>query len=252
MSIPFDTKMNNLQRSAFQDIGNMSQEGRRLYMWALIGANRTGKTSIEIQMIRDWRLGNPRKRVIAHDPQGFLRKAKLVDVNIPTHFKGWAKKLCEKTGPQFQGMGGSKEFTFGDCLLVLDDFRTLHPLHQMQQDLIELLGQRTLMNLDVIYSVWNPVNLLDQMAGFNNRYSIFYTMSQQGGFSDKIPNYIPCQKSAKLINKYVTHYGLLDRGRELYPDKFPYFLVRDDYETKSTAVNVNEDMFFKIPGIDKL
>ena len=244
--------MKNLQHSAFKDIGEMSQEGRRLFLWALIGANRTGKTSTETQMIKDWRIGNPRKRVIAHDPHGFLRKAKLVDVNIPTHFKGWAKKICEKTGKEFEGMGGSKEFTFGDCLLVLDDFRTLHPWHQMQQDVIELLGQRTKMNLDIIYSVWNPINLLDQMAGFTNRYSIFYTMSQQGGFSDKIPNYIPCQKSSRLINKYVTHYGLLDKGKELYPDKFPYFLVRDDYETKATAVNVNEDMFFKIPGIDKL
>ena len=102
------------------------------------------------------------------------------------------------------------------------------------------------MNMDIIYCVHNPIQLLDQLSGFTNRYSIYYTMAQQGGFSDKIPNAIPCQKVAKLINKYVTTYNILDRGMEFYPNKFPYFLVRDDYETKATAVNIDEKLFKKI------
>lgn len=236
---------NSLIKNPKEDDG--LEQYRRLFCWALIGANRTGKTSTILGMISDWKKANPRKKVIAFDPQSFLKQAKLVDTDIPAKMQNdWAKELMTKNGKQYEGMGGAVEYKYGDSLLILDDFRKLHPWHQLQLDFLALLGERTKMNLDIIYCVWSPINLLDQLAGFTNRYSIFYHMAQQGGFSDKIPNSIPCRKCALLINKYATTYNILDRGKELYPDKFPYFLIRDDYETRVTAVNIDEQLLKKI------
>lgn len=234
-----------LHRKPQPTFSNMGMASRRLFVWALIGANRTGKSSTLVQMVKWWRRYNPGKKLIAYDPQGVFRDIWVKgDVEIKANNKDWAKHLCKKTG-QYEGCGGSKEFVYGDALIVLDDFRQLHPQHQLQLDVITLLGLRTKMNIDIFYCVWNPSLLLDQLAGFTNRYSIFYTMTQAGGFSNKIPNYVPCEQAAKLINNYVTHYNVLDEGQKYYPN-FPHIIVRDDYESKMWPVNIDEKKFWAI------
>lgn len=123
----YQRKIHLLGQSAFKKPHEMQQGGgRRLYFWSLIGANRTGKTTTEIEMAKSWRQGNPRKRVIAFDDQGFLKKAGVVDIDIPLKLmKEYPKILSERNGKEFEGMGGAKEFKYGDCLLILDDFRRI-------------------------------------------------------------------------------------------------------------------------------
>lgn len=162
---------------------------------------------------------------------GFFEKAGLVDILIKPSNKDWAKTLCK------QEKDGS--FKFANTLLILDDYRQLHPHDSMDTGFLDLLHLRARMNMDIIYIVHAPKLVLERLAYYTTHFSIFFTLSQNKGFSDKIGNYIACQKASIMINKYVVAYDLLNKGTEIYPN-FPYIIVKGDNDSVVQPVNIDK------------
>lgn len=210
---------------------------RRNFVWGFIGANRTGKTTEAIAQTRAYKQKNPKNKIICFDPQDWFKKAGVIDIEILVTDKNWGHQLVKKDA--------RGEFVYKDSLLILDDYRQLHPNNSLDDGFLAVLGSRTKMNLDIIYITWTPTLVLVRLAGFTNRYSIFFTFSQLGGFAKDIPNYIACQQASIIINKYVKHYGLLDRGREIYPC-FPHIVVDAANDTNLELPYIDKEKLMKI------
>lgn len=210
---------------------------RRNFVWAFIGANRTGKTVEAIAQARAYKEANPKNKIIGYDPQDFFKKARVLDTEIRVTDKNWGHILCKKDE--------RGEFVYKDSLLILDDYRQLHPNNSMDDGFLALLGSRTKMNLDIIYITHMPTLVLVRLAGFTNRYSIFFTFAQLGGFAKDIPNYIACQQASILINKYVKEYGLLDKGRELYP-YFPHIVIDAADDLNLELAYIDKEKLMKV------
>lgn len=198
--------------------GRKRQFGRRPnFLFGFIGHNRTGKTSISIEMAKQWKQSRPDGTVIAFDPQRKFLEQKvktenglidLVDETIYAHDKYWADKVLEER----------------NALLILDDYRLIHPKNIANEGLAKLMTFREEYNIDIIYITHSPALVLNILTYYTTHYFIFFTLSTLGMFEKKIPHYGLCQASVQYINKYVKKHG---KGK--YP-KFPYIVVNTETE----------------------
>jgi len=118
---------------------------------------------------------NPNKKVIAFDPQNFIKKAGIVDVEIFATDRNFGSILLKK-----DNFGNYK---YGNALLILDDYRRLHPAYTIDRGFESLLIERAAMNLDIIYICHTPKAILVTLAGYTTHFSIYYTSSEIGGFA---------------------------------------------------------------------
>lgn len=196
------------------------KEARRPFVWGMIGHNTTGKTPTAISIAKAWKEARPGYKVIGFDPQDKFTEAGVLDIRIFGNNPDWAKVLCLQH-PK------TKQWLFGNSLLILDDYRMLHANNSIDTGFLDLLALRVRMNMDIIFVCHNPKLILERLSYYTTHYSIFYTEAQMGSFESRIPKYLACQKAAVLINKYVREYG---RGE--YPN-FPHIVVQaesDDLE----------------------
>lgn len=197
-------------------------EKRQNYCIAFIGQNRTGKTSVAKSLAREWMNANPGKRVMVFDPQ-----TKFADIATDFIFlneiRTWGQKISN----------------LRNALLILDDYRLIHPKAIINQEFSELLAFRSQWNVDIIYICHSPSMVLNTLTYYTTHYFIFYTLAQKDSFERKIPNYELCERAKNYINKYVRF-----TGRGTYPN-FPHMIV-DCEKERLYANNMNPSLFNEI------
>ena len=206
---------------------------RENFIMGFIGHNRTGKTSIAKKYACEWKASRPEGFVVAFDPQDVFKKTMvtvkdteipLVDNEIMLYEQGdWYEKILQ----------------YNNALLILDDYRMLHPKSNPEKGWLKLLALRNKKNIDIIYIVHTPSLILNILTGYTTHYFLFYTMAQNGSFEKKIPHYQMCMAASIYVNKYVKTFG---KGR--YPN-FPYIVV-DTLNETLTAQNI-DTKFINIP-----
>lgn len=224
------------------------------FCWAFIGANTVGKTPTAILLSKEWK-AKKKGVVIAFDPQYKFEEQKIVDFTIKTngdiielksglkcnsiahdkndkpYVKDWAEELITENS--------DKTFKWAHSLLILDDYRGLHPNDRTDPKFVELLALRVKINMDIIYICHNPMMILERLSYYTTNFSIFYTESDAGDFQKRVPKYVECQRAAILINKYVMKFG---RGK--YPN-FPHIQVYTE-NTGLKLINIDRNKFKQI------
>jgi ABC-type dipeptide/oligopeptide/nickel transport system ATPase component len=192
----------------------LESEIRENELIGILGTNRTGKTTKAISLAKMWKENNDGP-VMAFDPQNYFTD--IYDFKINPTNKSFGQEILK----------------LRNGLLILDDFRILHPKNQSEPWLMDLMQYRNAYNIDIIYIVHNPSLVLNILSYFTTKYYIYYTESTMGSWERKIPNYNLCQAASLYINKYVSI-----RGKGTYPN-FPYVMV-DNIKQKLTGVNINK------------
>jgi len=222
------------------------------FLWAIIGTNRTGKTTEALKLAKAWKKDRPYGKVIVFDPQYKFRQAKVADYYITGEEDDWAKILIQEKG---KDKNGKPLFKFQNSLLILDDYKAILDSNTLPKSFLKLLGLRMEISMDIIYITWNPRLILERLSYFTNHFSIFYTESDSSDFSDKVANYTLCQRAANVINKYVFAFG---RGR--YKDdkgnvvaEFPHAYVQtENNEVELLNVDPNKWALLEANGMDEV
>lgn len=185
------------------------------FCWGYIGDNRTGKSLTALEHAKSWRASNPNGTIVSFDPQ--KRFTEVTDYNIFLHErKTWASSAKK----------------LGNALLIIDELRILHPNPTVNDDFLELMGNRGEHFIDIMYIVHYPGAILEILTSFTDRYYIFATNSRSDSFEKKIPDYSLAFTSSVFINKYTRAFGQVQ-----YPGPFPHMMV-DRKDGSVSAMNI--------------
>lgn len=190
----------------------MNKNNRENFIFALIGHNRTGKTTISIEIIKQWKQTH-KGVVIAYDTQKRVPE-NLKDIDI-TGIEPNEVLDVVMNNPE--------------SLLVLDDYRMLYSYDKTDKDLMKLLMLRNEYCIDIIISAHAPSLILERLSYYVTHYYLFYTQGTDKGFKDKMNNGIVLAMIREIINGYVKQYG---KGQ--YETKsFPHIIFNTETETIS-------------------
>ena len=192
--------------------------GRDVFSYGLIGFNEMGKTVLAKQIAMDWKRSRPGRDIVAFDPTHKFRG--IANKFISEHEGDWLDELLKCR----------------NSLIILDEFRMLHPPHQADRRLIKLFSMRPSQhwNNDIIYIVHSPKMVLETLDSYTTHYRIFYTQARSSQWKDKIANFENCVSAHNVINRYVTRFG-----KGTYPD-FPYVEV-DNIKGELAFFNMDQE-----------
>jgi len=201
---------------------------RKNFVKCLLGANGSGKTTEEIEIIQLWKQSRPNGKVIGYDPHRQL--GSLIDFHINSDDFNWAKHIHSKCR---------------NSLIVLDDYKGLLPNYIPTPGMRDMFIDRRFHNNDFIYSVHSPGNIIEMLFDYTTQFHIYYTSNREGKFKDKMPNSEICIAASRYVNKYVSLYGMGKHplSAEFKGQKFPYIIV-DVLTQKLTAVNMHNKLTF--------
>lgn len=195
----------------------------QIFCLCIIGANITGKTFLAIDIAQKQK--NEKRYIIGFDPMGKLQKSGLLDYKLELT-DNWASELMEKNK--------KSDYKFKNSLLILDDYRILHPNDNINSYFSDLLELHIEMNMNIIYICHNPMLILEKLGYSTTDYSIFYTNTNEGCFEcTKLPNNIQCQKAVELISQYVEKYDITRHT------DFPFIHVAISENVQSEIINLN-------------
>lgn len=208
----------------------------RLY----VGKNSVGKTPTAVSHAIAYQKARPNNLVIVFDAQDKFRDAHnegrlRVDIFIDRNDKFWAKRL----GTHTIDKNGKKDFLFKNSLIILDDYRDLCKNDTTSPDFYSLLAWRPYMNSDYKLICHEPRQILRGVAGFITHFEIFANEATQTDFEDRITCFVPCQKSALSINKYVNEFGRGYFDLKTMKPYFPYIEVERDNPYPLRCVNID-------------
>jgi hypothetical protein len=198
-------------------VSDRKEEKRKNLFAAFIGTNRTGKSATAKMYAEKWKHNNPGREIIAFDPQ--------------ENFASIATQLIYAGQPNVGDIITSAR----NCLIILDDYKIIHPKYQAEKWLIELMNFRAKWNVDIIIVTHSPALVLTYLTYYITHYYIFLTQTQKDSFQKKIPNYELCMKANLYINMY-------DRGQ--YPN-FPHIIVTNESDDLLTQ-NISRERFVKV------
>ena len=201
-----------------QEKVDYTEKERENFVIGIIGYNRTGKTTKELEIIEEWMRNNPDGEICSLDPQ-----RKLTDITDRRLL------LTDSKEEIFE-----KVTTLRNALVVLDDYKLIHPKFIPDPWVEHLFQNRGDWNIDIIYSIHNPGMVINIFTWFTDYYFIYFTLAQLGGWATKIPNYELCWNASYLVNKYVEVHG-----RGTYP-AFPHIIVNCE-RGKLIAQNMEKD-----------
>lgn len=198
----------------------MKNPKKRNFVTCILGTTRTGKHTIAAQRVKEWKQNNKKGKVIAYDPMRRLIEQNLVDIEIKATNKNWAKVLCAKDK--------KGKYRYANSLLVLNTFRLLESSEMLSKHFADLLNLRTLINIDIIFTVHAPYLIHTRLTYFITNYLILKTNISYG-FTPRIPDFAILKDVTKVVNKYVENRGGQDKLN--YPI-FPYI----SYNTSTREV----------------
>lgn len=179
----------------------------------MFGHNRTGKTSIAIELVKQYKKVKGRT-VVGFDPQNRFKD--LLDVKI--YEESWADYL-----------------EYHDILFVLDDYRGLMTANTIDNDFLKLLALRDEHGFDFIFISHNVSMMHERISYYITNIYLFYTQGDEKSFSNKINNVELIIKCRRFINEYVKQ-----NGKGTYP-KFPHLKI-DMIDNKVTLININKKL----------
>jgi len=203
----------------------LQNKTRLNFLKGFIGTNRTGKSSIARDIADIWKSSrDERYNVITFDPQ--RRFADISDKGIDIEDEMWAVKLLREK----------------NCLVILDDYRMINPGDKPIKGLPGLLYKRADNNMDIIYICHSPALVLNLFTYMTTEYYIFHTLSTDGSFKKKIPNYHLCITAVNEVNKYVRRNGRGEHAKssDYSGQGFPYIIVNTE-DHKLSAVNMDDN-----------
>lgn len=186
------------------------------FMFALFGANRTGKTTLLKALAADWRKSHPGCKVISFDPQHLLQGISDEYILLSEE-KTWVSRVLKMR----------------NCLLIIDEFRLLHQDDKSSSDLRSLLAYWAQYNIDIMMTFHSPGLVLTALTYYITHYMVFYTQATKEKFKDKLSNFEIVVNASAFINRYVEQEGL-----GTYP-VFPYVCVNNK-TGELTAVNFKQ------------
>lgn len=190
-------------------------ENRENFFFMFLGHNRTGKSATAVEIAEKWSKTHDGK-IYAHDPQG--RFADVMDIKLVANDTVFRDFLDDE--PR-------------ECLLILDDYRMMHPSDRMDKDLLDIMNVRNEWCIDIMMITHAPSLVLERLTYYITHYILYYTQSTDKGFKEKIPNYKALTTLRGYINGYVKVYGKGD-----YPT-FPYIIFDNETEI-ATRINMKK------------
>ena len=202
-----------------------------------VGAQKTGKSSMQEEMARKWRSKRPLSNQIwGFDYQHVFKLRKdggILDKEIHIGNPEWAVE-CNQ---------------LRNGLLIADEIKLLSPLSQHNsKGMPELFSQCFYRNVDLFWSCHNPSSTPDIVTHFTTHYFIFLTFAKEGSFRKKIPNYALCTEASEEVNTYVSVFG---KGKhrndpEYKGEGFPHIIVDTE---KQKLIRQNMPHYDKVfPG----
>lgn len=185
---------------------------RENFFFMFLGHNRTGKSVTAKQVADEWRQAHDGK-IYAHDPQN--RFSDILDVKLLPSDTVFREFLDDEPRR---------------CLLILDDYRMLHPNDRMDKSLLDIMNVRNEFCVDIIMIAHAPSLVLERLTYYITHYFLYYTQSTDKGFKEKIPNY----KALTELSRSVTNYVKM-HGKGVYPT-FPYIVFNNETED-ATPIN---------------
>lgn len=234
-----DPRRNNIIHSSFKPARNNECYG-------FVGVNKTGKSSTAREIVEAWRStripnvqSNVKYQVVGYDPQnifgpqvderGNVIKEGLIDIYIELGDPDWALRLCE----------------LRNAFVILDELKDLleQTAYRSPKGLGRFFTQYMHNNVDVFWSVHNPLRAPDCATSYTTQYYIFLLFAQEGSFKKTIPNYSLVKVASNEVNEYVKKYG---RGKhKLDPEYdgqgFPHIIVNCEKQTLQ-AINMNKEV----------
>jgi len=186
---------------------------RETFFFMFLGHNRTGKSVTARQLAERWRETHDGK-IYAHDPQ--QRFHDIMDVKLVAGEAVFQEFLDDE--PR-------------ECLLILDDYRMLHPSDRMDKGLLDIMNVRNEYCIDIIMITHAPSLVLERLTYYITHYFVYFTQGTDKGFKEKIPNYVVLTAIRNVINRYVKN-----NGKGVYPT-FPYMIFNNETEDV-TKVNM--------------
>lgn len=192
---------------------------RNNFLMGFIGHNRTGKTTIALEMAKKWKESRKDCYVIAFDPQKRFTKETVEIDGVEEPLVDTEIRLDES------GVWYDRVLKFRNFLLILDDYHILLDKRIAEKGLKKLLAHRDDYNIDIIYITHTPSLILNLLTDYTTHYFIFFTQALAGKFKEKIQNFHLCSAAVRTVNKYVKVFG---KGK--YPN-FPHCIVDTEKQT---------------------
>lgn len=211
-----------------------------------VGVNKTGKSSVFREIVEGWRStripnlhSDVKYQIVGYDPQnifgeqrnekGIIVKQNLIDLHIELDDPDWALRLCE----------------LRNTLVILDEIKDLleQKSYRTPKGLGRFFTQYWFNNVDILWTVHNPLRAPDCATSYTTHYYMFLTFAQEGSFKKTMPNYSLVKVASNEVNQYVKKHG---RGKHvLDPDYdgqgFPHIIVNCEKQTLQ-AINMEKEV----------
>ena len=196
----------------------------------IIGYNNTGKsveTRFLIENFNNKRKGKSNRpknfgKLIVYDPhrryEDFLVDG---DIVLRPSRENWYEEVRECK----------------DSLMVLDDYRGLIPNDRMDSGFLDILFDRAEHGLDIIIITHSPLQILNRLVTYIDKYILFYSLGDEKAFEGKTTNPEVLVMLRDMVNKEYKKYSPEDYSK-LYPN-FPY-IYYDTVRDKAIKVNFKE------------
>jgi hypothetical protein len=212
------------------------EQARRNLIWVWIGINTVGKTPLAILAAIAWKRSRPGQKVAAFDPQGKLRlitfinaqgkEEKLVDKVFEEWDKDFADQLKETRDPNQRENLKKEDYIWTDYLLILDDYHSLCKNFKTPAAFADLVNMRKFLNIDMILITHSPRFIVEGVADYVTRLSIFFNLAKSTSYEKKITYHEKCYDASIIVNHYVVKFGNGDPPFFDYPN-FPYIIVNN-------------------------
>ena len=181
-------------------MSNKKKQSRRAIFAGFVGMNRTGKTTIALQIVKEYKKANPKNEIFVFDPQN--KFSEYADYIIQD--KNDIANLLDRK----------------DALLILDDYQALYPQDSTDQVFSTLLTYRAEHGIDIFFITHHPALIKQKFSYYMSHLFIFpcNLSSDVVGIDKKVPNGVFIESLFRMMDEEINATGGLAENEKLYPN----------------------------------